>query len=468
MRLKYQLFLTLLLLCIILIALMAAFASWSFDRGFSQYVVDEERSRLVGFTELLAERYQDSGSWDWIQSEPDLRELLRQSDHFPGRAGSPGKESRRKDRDKPSGPRGRSQRPIPLLVDMDREPLLNQRVPTKNVAWVPINSGNEVIGYLGIRKPRGAPGELADVFIRQQLKNYAFAAAAMIFLSALAAVLLASRIVKPILSVNDTVEKITGGDFEPTVPLNRGDEIGGLSRNISYLASTLKSNQDARQQWMAEISHELRTPVAVLRGELESIQDGVTQANEGSINSLHAETLRLGGLIDDLHELSMVDLGAMEYRMAPLDLKELVESRIDAGSSLLSQARLSVSISAPTSPVMVLGDPKRLSQLIDNLLQNSLRYTDANGSVNVALERESDSVQITWSDSTPGVSDTQLPHLFDPLFRAETSRSRNTGGSGLGLSIVQKIAQAHGATIEAFHAKEGGLGIRIRLSASVR
>jgi two-component system sensor histidine kinase BaeS len=263
--------------------------------------------------------------------------------------------------------------------------------------------------------------------------------------------------------VNKAVSRISRGDYAERLDVLRRDEIGDLARNINRLAVTLDKNLGARQQWLAEISHELRTPVAVLQGEIEAMQDGVIPIDKSAIASLHGESLRLSRLIDDLHDLTMSDIGALSYRFEPLDLTRVIKERCDAGMAPAMTRCISITRQCPDEPLMVRGDRQRLVQLLDNLMQNSIRYTDPGGSIHVCVSRQSDDALISWQDSTPGVSDVQLPKLFDPLYRTEESRGRDTGGAGLGLSIVKKIVDAHEGRVEAAHSPSGGLAIHIQL-----
>lgn len=480
MRLRYQLFLTLLLTSATLIAIMVAFNTWNFNRGFSNYVIDNEKQRLKPTINQLAYAYDRYKSWDWLKNDRqaldgfldpvrrnlrDGRDLGNRRDGQTGRArrdqevlgGEQQRPTPNRAPPRPGGPRPRI-----LLADENHIPLLGDNEPPKNVVWVPINWEDTTVGYLGIREPNGLPGELDLVFASQQLRSFAYTAVAMFLLSGLIAVALSSRIVKPILNLSRAVGHISGGDFQQRIENNSQDEIGDLSRNINQLARTLERNLKARQQWMAEISHELRTPVAILQGEIEAIQDGVNPLDQKAIESLHAESTRLGRLIDDLHELTLSDMGALNYQMEPLNLFDLVEQRVQSARPLTSEHKLSVSLNKRT-PIIVQADPQRLAQLIDNLLQNSVRYTDEGGAIEVSLSRKAGNAILEWVDSSPGVTAEQLPNLFEPLYRTEGSRSREFGGSGLGLSIVEKIVTAHQGQINAFHSPLGGLGIKVML-----
>lgn len=455
MRLKYQLFLTLLLCSLLLIALLAAFNSWSFSRGFSDYVIENETQRMAVIVDELEAVYSENQSWDWVREDPsDIKAIFRdyrRGGNKPRGGGS----ARQADKKRP---------PInAYLRDENKVTLLGPKNLGNSVVWLPLTHEEQVIGGLGFREPRGLPGELENVFAMQQLRSYAYAAAATVLLSILLASVLASRIVKPILKVNKAVSHISAGEYSHRITSTGRDEIGDLSRNINQLALTLEKNLSARQQWTAEISHELRTPLAVLQGELEAIQDGVTDLDEAAIASLHAEAIRLSRLIDDLHELSLSDIGALNYRMEEVDIVALISQRLHESKPLCLQHSLSTSCESDPEQIRINGDEQRLVQLVDNLIQNSLRYTSEGGSIAVRLHSTQKDVILEWEDTAPGVKEDELPHLFDALYRAEASRNRDNGGSGLGLALVAKIVEAHNGDIHAYHAPAGGLGLRVRI-----
>ncbi len=468
MRLKYQLLVTLLFFSVVLIALLAILNSLSFNRGFTNYVVDIQKQRLRPLGEQFAAQYEQNQGWDWIDSKPEIvRSILspeRPEKHLSGGAErhTPGRAEGRSLGASKDVPLGRPRNRV-LLVDSNKSLLVGREIPQNNVQWEPIVLGDTPIGYFGIREPRGLPGELEEVFIASQLKKYGYAAIATILLSALLAAALASRIVKPILKVNLAVRNLTNGEYTHRIDSNSKDELGDVARDINKMAYTLESNQNARQQWMAEISHELRTPVAVLQSELEAMQDGVYTLDAAAVDSLHTESVCLGLLIDDLHELTLSDVGALNYQMAPVDFSEVLNRRLFLAKAMLAQAQLSVSLDVSDTCTKINGDAQRLSQLIDNLLQNSVRYTDEGGTIEIGLLCSDNALTLTWSDSTPGVNEEQLPHLFNLLYRTEESRNREFGGSGLGLAIVKKIVLAHHGTIEASHSPSGGLSINVQL-----
>jgi len=269
---------------------------------------------------------------------------------------------------------------------------------------------------------------------------------------------------RPIREVVAGTRALTNGDYSSRLPVRGSDEISQLSEDFNTLAKTLDQNRTARQQWIADISHELRTPLAILRGELEAVQDGVRPLNAQTLDSLHQEVVHLTTLVNDLHELSLSDIGALVYERQEMDLGELLEQSIEKHSSLTSKSGLKVELmigNGQQGPLEMLGDPDRLLQLFDNLLQNSCRYTASPGQIKVEARKQGNQIVIDWYDSEPGVNDQDLEHLFDRLYRVETSRNRAQGGSGLGLAICQNIVHAHEGTIKASHSPLGGLRLTL-------
>ncbi len=213
-----------------------------------------------------------------------------------------------------------------------------------------------------------------------------------------------------------------------------------------------------RRDLMADISHELRTPLAVLRGELEAIQDGVRRFTPESIPLCRPRWL-LTKLVDDLHQLSMSDEGRWPTRK-PHWISSPCWKWRRALFERFASRQLSIQVSLPEQ-AMIFGDRDRLMQLFNNLLENSLRYTDSGGSLHITARRSGRMLVIDFADSAPGVSDEQLARLCERFYRAEGSRNRASGGSGLGLAICLNIVAAHGGTLRADHSPLAGLALKL-------
>ena len=459
MRLKYQLFITLLIASALLVAVMFVVSSLSFSRGFLGYINNADNLRLLALVPELEQQYTTDGSWDNTASDPAILRSVLRSARIENR--------HKRKKQKESGHRGQHPPPGPVILDRlvlkdAASRVVHGRISTKSEPeWQEITHNNEVVGYVGLNKLVRLENQFDQAFERQQKKSFALAGISMVLLSALLAAPLAARIVKPILKVSKTVGEISDGNYTHRVSTRRRDEIGDLARDINKLGQTLESNRGTRQRHFAEISHELRTPVAVLQAELEALQDGIRELNPDAVNSLHTETVKLNRLIEDLHTLSLADTGALDYEMQKLNLTEIMQMHITNLNA--KNTGLTVSLNAPETPVFINGDQQRLTQLIDNLTQNTVRYTTQPGNLVVTITKNKNNITLSWADSAPGVASDALSKLFDPLFREEASRNRKHGGSGLGLSIVKKIVDAHSGTCEAVHSEHGGLQININL-----
>jgi two-component system sensor histidine kinase BaeS len=268
-----------------------------------------------------------------------------------------------------------------------------------------------------------------------------------------------------LIAVQAATEKIAKGEFDTRLPTTRSDEIGDAMRNINQMAAGLKKLEGARRQWLADMSHELRTPLTVLRGEIDALIDGIIVVTPQALRSLSEEVLKLNALVDDLHLLAMADLRALPCYFEEVDAAQLLEGIVQRFSLRAAQQGLTLALDlAQGGPLMARWDGKRIEQLVGNLLDNSLRYTDAPGRVLVRLRGEgADRLVVEVEDTAPGVSASDLPRIFEPLFRADASRGRSTGGSGLGLAICEQIAKAHHGHLRAEPSPLGGVLFRLEL-----
>lgn len=349
------------------------------------------------------------------------------------------------------------------LLDADRDPLIGPRRPVANALLRPLKSADQTIGWLRLAPRPGLTDTLDLDFQRRQLHVIQGAAAAALVLALVLAIPLAAHLLGPIRTLTRNMVALTSGRFDTRTRVRRGDELGALASGFNRLAETLEQNETLRRRWIAEVSHELRTPLAVLTGELDAIVDGIRPWSTGAGASLHAELARLNKLVEDLHQLAVSDLGALSYRMEVLELEGLVESSIARHEARFAARGLKLESELAVPPATVLADANRLGQLLDNLLQNSRRYTDAGGTVRVRTSRREGFIHIDVEDSAPGVPDEALPRLFERLYRTEESRNRASGGAGLGLAIARNIVEAHGGQIKAKPSPLGGLWIEISL-----
>lgn len=318
----------------------------------------------------------------------------------------------------------------------------------------------EVVGRL-TRAPLGELSAPPDIdFVRQQARALYIAAAILILLAGLAAAWFARQIAGPIQRMAKAADNIARGRFETRVEISQRDEIGDLATRINHLSRTLLAHRDARRRWIADISHELRTPLQILRGEIESLVDGVRRVDADALRSLSEEIDDLSRLVDDLHQLTLSDLGALDYDMQEMDLVHLTARVVDRFRDRAAEASLAMTTDL-IGPQPFWGDPTRLSQALSNLLDNAVKYTRAGGTIVVKLKRNGDRVALTVEDSEPAVPAADLDSLGEPLFRAGPASDQP--GSGLGLAICRRIVEGHHGKLRFYSSPLGGLGSLIEL-----
>lgn len=460
----------------------------TFSSNFQEYIHRSEAQKLQPFMNALASRYQKDASWQWIQDDHrEWRSIIHRhmfSSEGPpfrpeGRRGPPRNlnesgsasgETRAPRAPFSRPPQGRSAfsfDPNVLLRDTEQNLIIGRRESVDSATWLAIELNGKVVGELGLLRRSGLTDELDVFFVEQQKYTFAAFAVGMVFIALLVAILLANHFIKPLQRIGEGVNRLASGDYNQRLETDNTDELRQLASDINTLAEALDKAKQLRQSWIADISHELRTPVTILQGELEAMLDGVIETDREAILSLQAEALRLGSLINDLHELSLSDIGSLTCHKEPIDMVDCVSDFLNGNKNRIEQAGLTLNLKSFDQAVMVLADEGRIEQLLGNLLQNTLRYTDAPGELNVSFEhRKRDNencLEIRWQDSSPGVSDEELSRLFDRLYRVEASRNREKGGAGLGMSISKSIVEAHSGNIQLHHSDLGGLEVKIIL-----
>ena len=468
-----RIFLAILAAICIVVMCMFMVIDWSVERGFLGYVNKFEGDRLTSLAEKLESAYAEHQSWDFLRDNPEkmlqfiaatLSEIVPQMDPRAAVNADQGL----------SGTSGRRYLKCYyrlgsriLLLDSRRNTVFGTRHAAEIENFKSITYKGRVVGYLGL-SPRKYLSDVRQLrFMEQQKLILAVVACIMLVAAAGLSLPLARRLVHPLKELANATYLLALGQYDIRVPVNSNDELGRLSRDFNLMAETLKKNEQARRQFVADISHELRTPLAVLRGEIEAVQDGVRKPTVETITSLHGEVIRLGRLVDDLYQLALSDVGALAYKRTEVDLSKVLAGSISRVKPEMEKKNMDVLADLPGHVKMQFADQERLGQLFDNVLENSRRYTDPGGKVKISLELERKWAAVNIMDSAPAVPVSEMDKLFDRLYRVESSRSRASGGAGLGLAICKKIAEDHGGSIEAHPSPMGGLWIEIRLPLSV-
>jgi two-component system, OmpR family, sensor histidine kinase BaeS len=360
---------------------------------------------------------------------------------------------------------------------LDGEGLLvaGPRNPAPNAQAFILEYNGQTVGQLTVNRIAFLQGEYELAFQAAQKRTVFVTALVLLVFSALMAWGVGRHFLSPINRLAKGTQDLAGGKLGLQIASKRKDELGELVGLFNQLSSSLEASKSARDQWVADIAHELRTPLGIMRGEIEALQDGTRKVTETALSSLFEEVAYLSRLVNDLYELSLSDAGGLKYQFRPCSLTEIVQSVVESFRATAEKEDLHIEFENSLDPTILMPlDEDRIAQLVSNLLTNSCRYTEKPGKVVVRLSSSlelnptvaSDMTQLTVSDSSPGVSDEHIPRLFDRLFRVEASRNRATGGAGIGLAICKNIAEAHGGTISAAPSEYGGLTINVILPSS--
>ncbi|CNE05499.1 two-component system sensor histidine kinase BaeS [Yersinia nurmii] len=442
-----KLFMAIFATCMLVLITMHWGVRASFERGFIDYIKHSNEQRIAMLGDALEEQYKHYGNWNFLRNNDRVvYQIMRSFEQ-------------NSDNSHNLPPRGwRTQF---WVVDSHFKLLVGHTglVP-KEGSRLPIKYGNQIVGWV-IATPPEKLTRNADINFDLQQRRTSWMIVALSTLLAAAVTWVLSRgMLAPVKRLVEGTHRLAAGDFSTRVAVSSRDELGRLAQDFNQLASSLEKNEQMRRDFMADVSHELRTPLAVLRGELEALQDGVRQPTPESLNSLQAEVAMLTKLVNDLHQLSLSDRGALAYRKTQLDLVHLLQVALASFRSRIEQKRLAVTTHLPEQAI-IFGDPDRLTQLFHNLMENSLRYTNNGGQLNISISLDDNTLTLCWQDSKPGISDEQLQQIFERFYRAESSRNRASGGSGLGLAICHNIVEAHGGKIAAEHSPLGGVLIKV-------
>ncbi len=450
-------------------------ARWSFDQGFLDYVNALEQMRLEQIQVSLADEYRTAdGSWESL-NEHRFTTLVRRSTlngAFPGppSGGMPPPEDMA-EHPRPRGPRGSHMRargiPPTALYDVNNNFVAGASLAIDDALaiLVAVIAEGNIVGELRSEPRRQLATPLETAFSKQQLKTSWILGVSSLILAFAVSLLLARGLLAPVRRMIYSVKQLSNGDYSHRMNERRRDELGLLTQDLDRLGATLEASQSSRKRLLADVSHELRTPLTVLTGEIEALKDGLRKFDRTQLASLDQEVQRLRFLVDDLYELSIADVGGLRYQFETVNLKECMQNAVERMQPRAAKAGIALTLAnTQMAQVSMVADARRIDQLLQNLIENSLAYTDAPGRVTLALSCEAaEAVIITINDTLPSVDSHECEQLFDPLFRHETSRSRRTGGAGLGLAICRNIVTAHDGIITASPSALGGLSIRVEI-----
>ena len=485
--LQRKVLLVLVSLVMALLVVLVGLSVWGLQHSLGDYAADIELARMDWFARRLEQAYAEHGSWDFLAKDPSAwRDLQRSGARSAGIAPVPCPKSLPEPPQVPlttgalqsavpdSGAPPWRPRMYPGFI-VNRTGLLNaeaDRVLAGNPGALGVRKllalhvQNQRIGYLAVVPLQTMSSQTGRAFLQQQSLFVLVTGGVGALLALVLSWLISRRLLRPIHALMTGADAVAHGRLDQQVPVRGNDELSQLCRTFNAMAQQLSQSQAVRQRWLSDVAHELRTPLAAMRAEIESIQDGVRVYTPATGQRLHRQVLRLGQLVEDLRT-SMERAPGEDRRVPGVAPLELLLETLALAQAACVQVGIRVETTelqqlAQRSRLFMLADPARLQQLFMNVLDNSLNYTHAPGVLVVrAGIPEPGRLRIQWDDSAPAPLAQDLPRLFERLYRTDLSRSRNTGGSGLGLAICKAIVHEHGGTIGADASALGGLRITV-------
>lgn len=458
LKISHKLFLVIFITTAFSITVILTSQLLAFNHGSKQVAMENALKRLSHLNQGLARGFAQNNDWLFIAGKEHIIPTLVQL--------------RRKQRAMLNGPKNLPVQKVNSstasvgansikigLYDINKKWIAGDNI-SNQLTYSKILLNGKIIGYLAVELPKKPQNEQEVTLAKKQLQNL-FSVAILLFLIIFAAAYwLARHMSSPVKHLIESTLLLKEGQYDIVVPEKRADELGQLARTFNQLAKQLNNSQKMRNQWVADISHELRTPIAALQAELEMLEDGLQPLTPSAVSSLLSEVKSLGLMVNDLHQLSLSDEGVLSVNKERIDIHNLINGVFQTFEQRLRSHELSYFIEQ-THGLYIWADKGRIRQLFVNLLENSARYTNKKGKILVSFAIQGDSLTICFEDSEPSVEHVHLPHLFDRLYRVDPSRNRATGASGLGLAICRSITEIHDGKIEAVQSELGGLLVKL-------
>ena len=482
LKLSYKIFATLTLTSLLVVVLMGGLIRFYVARNFADYVNRSLLERYSEVADALVAEYQTHKGWQVLKDNPERwHELLQAT--LPRRDFNPDKtfqqpaefENLISGSNTQKNPSQRPSRRIQRLAHKlalfgaDKQHITGgrARVSYDGYTLQAIAVDGQTVGWLGLHKKEHLANPLAVGFLTQQSHMLYIIGGGILLLAAIVAFLLSKHLLKPVQKLTAGTQALTSRQFDTRIEVDSKDELGQLAADFNTMALTLEKYERMRRQWISDIAHELRTPLSILRGEIEALRDGVRKVNRDALESLSSEARHLSEIVNDLHELSLADTGELSMKKVPINLAAVLKETLGRFEQGFAEKQIKIENNLENHhPVTILGDADRMRQLFSNLVENTLRYADAPGILKIGQECNANRLILFFEDSGPGVPEGELDLLFDRLYRVDRSRSRAQGGSGLGLSICKSIVNALGGEIRATNGSSGGLRIEVELPHS--
>ncbi len=466
--LYWKLTLAFMLVAFITAALVAVFIRATSAERLMQLIIDQQRTSME---ESLADYYSANGSWTgvdkaWLeihlQAEPTPVVRATSDEFFPP-PDQPAPDQPTPDRNR-RNLFGLADAQGVVIVSVDPKFPKGATLPADVLSkGIPIEVDGVSVGTL---LPQLHPAEFntaGSLFLQRTNQALMLAILSAVLLALILGILLARTLTRPLHELTQAAQNIAQGELEQQVKVHSQDEIGQLASAFNRMSQEVARVNQLRRQMTADIAHDLRTPLTVIAGYVESMRDGILAPTTQRLALIYGEIERLQNLVGDLRMLSQVDAGELPLNPQCIAPKGMLERAAALFQYQAEQQEVSLSVEASDDLPEVRIDEARMMQVMHNLLSNALRYTPAGGKLRLSARTVQDKVEITVQDTGSGIDPQEMPYIFDRFHRADKSRHTETGESGLGLAIVKALIEAHGGKVWAELPPDGGTAIRFEL-----
>lgn len=420
--LRVRLLLAIILVVLVAVTVTAVVAGRRTTGEFQRYVERGGPIPFARYARFLARSYDMRWSWDAVQGEVErigqisgMRVVVADVD-------------------------GR------IVADSESALIGKSAAGRWQVPAIEIAAGGRPVGFLYMIPPT-EPRESERAFLQAVNRSILFGALFAGAVAILVTLGISDRILRPIERLTAAAQRMEKGDLSVRVPVDSQDEIGKLAHAFNAMASSLAMQEQLRRNLVSDVAHELRTPLTNLRGYLEAVRDGLIQPDAGLIDNLYEETMLLNRLVSDLHELAQAEAGQLNLVRRPVRVDEVVHRVVEAFNWQVESKGLTLRVDVPADLPLADVDPERIGQVLRNLLSNAILHTPSGGEIDIIARAEGKWATVAVKDTGEGIPPEHLPFVFDRFYRVDKSRSRLTGGVGLGLAIAKQLVEAHGGEI---------------------
>jgi signal transduction histidine kinase len=436
MKLAAKLTLAFLLVSLIAIGLASLFISVSTSMQFSRYLVDQRQARFVS---VATSYYEAHGNWAGVDTALRAEGLLPPLPK-PGATPPP---------PQPFALVDQNRTVIIASGDFQPDTKIQKGVLAKGIG---IEVGGVVVGTVVTTGQSPTRSPIEDRYLASVNQSLLIAALGDAVIAFFLALLLARTLTRPVRELTAATRALAHGKLEQQVPVRSADELGELARSFNLMSADLTRSNQARRQMTADIAHDLRNPLTVIGGYLESLKDGKLAATPERFETMQGEVRHLQNLVEDLRTLSLADAGDLVLHFQAVSPRELLQRTAAAYAHQAQQQDVHIRVDAEVDLPDVKLDPERMEQVLGNLVGNALRYTAAGGQISLAARREQGNLLLRVTDNGSGIAEADLPYIFERSYRGDESRSGTE--SGLGLAIARSIVELHGGSIRA----QSGIG----------